>query len=312
MTDAQWTVQPGEAGQRLDKFLSAAERAGSRTRAATALERGKVIVNGADAGPADAARRLEAGDVVRLWVDRPGSSRARREAAAIGGLHILYEDDWLFVLDKPAGMLAVPLERRSTSLSAFDVLENRLRSQGKRRPFVVHRIDEDTSGLVVFARDATAQAHLKAQFRRREPERVYQAVVYGHPEPPEGTWRDYLVWDEKALIQKQTHARDPKAKEAVSAYRVLEEFREASLIAVWLETGKRNQIRLQARLRGHTLIGERRYVFGPDHLRPIDFPRHALHAWRLAFQHPRDGRDLRFEAPVPADMLDLLARLRRR
>jgi 23S rRNA pseudouridine1911/1915/1917 synthase len=307
----EWTVASGEAGQRLDKFLSAPERAGSRSRAAAALERGKVLVNGEETGPADAPRRLVTGDLVRLWMDRPGSSRARRESIAVGSVRILYEDDWLFVLDKPAGMLAVPLERRSTSLSAYEVLENHLRSQGKRRPFVVHRIDEDTSGLVVFARDAASQAHLKAQFRRREPQRIYRAVVYGHPEPREGTWRDFLVWDEKALIQKQTHARDPQATEAVSWYRVLETFRDASSIEVRLETGKRNQIRLQARLRGHTLVGERRYVYGPDQLRPIDFPRHALHAYRLAFDHPRDGRELRFEAPLPLDMADLLTRLRR-
>lgn len=301
----------GDAGQRLDKFLAAPERAGSRGKAATALERGKVLVNGEEATLADAARRLAAGDIVRVWMDRPGSSRTRREAIAIDKLRILYEDEALFVLDKPAGMLAVPLERRSTSLSAYEVLENHLRSQGKRRPLVVHRIDEDTSGLVVFARDAAAQAALKAQFRRREPQRIYRAIVYGHPEPEEGTWRDYLVWDDKALIQKQTHARDPQATEAVSDYRVLESFRDTSSIAVSLETGKRNQIRLQARLRGHTLVGERRYVYGPEHLRPIDFCRHALHAWRLAFEHPRDRRELRFEAPLPADMLDLLARLRR-
>jgi 23S rRNA pseudouridine1911/1915/1917 synthase len=311
MADSEWTVAAESAGQRLDKFLAASDRAGSRGRAATALERGKVLVNGSETGPADGARRLTAGDVVRLWMDRPGSSRTRRESVAIGTVRILYEDDWLFVLDKPAGMLAVPLERRSTSLSAYEVLENHLRSQGKRRPFVVHRIDEETSGLVVFARDPSSQAALKAQFRRREPQRVYRAVVYGHPEPAEGTWRDYLVWDEKALIQKQTHARDPLAKEAISHYAVLETFRDASLIDVQLETGKRNQIRLQARLRGHTLVGERRYVYGPGHLRPIDFPRHALHAYRLAFQHPHDGRELRFEAPLPSDLLDLLSRLRR-
>ena len=93
-------------------------------------------------------------------------------------------------------------------------------------------------------------------------------------------------------------------------YRVIEPFRDASLIEVKLHTGKRNQIRLQARLRGHTLVGERRYVFGPDELRPIEFPRQALHAYRLAFAHPRDGHPLRFEAPVPEDMKALVNRLR--
>jgi 23S rRNA pseudouridine1911/1915/1917 synthase len=92
---------------------------------------------------------------------------------------------------------------------------------------------------------------------------------------------------------------------------VLESFRDTSLIEVRLHTGKRNQIRLQARLRGHTMVGERRYVFGPEGLRPIEFPRQALHAFRLAFAHPRDGRAMRFEAPLPDDMKSLIARLRR-
>ena len=146
---------------------------------------------------------------------------------------------------------------------------------------------------------------MKDQFRRREPERVYWAVVYGHPQPPEGTWRDHLVWDSKALIQKRTHPGDAQGKEAISHYRVIESLPDASLLEVRLETGKRNQIRIQARLRGHTLVGEQRYVFGPESLRPIAFPRQALHAYRLSFRHPADGRPLSFEAPLPADLAGL-------
>lgn len=212
-------------------------------------------------------------------------------------------------MNKAAGILSVPLPRHQDAPSVYDHLERYLRSQ-RRRPFVVHRIDRDTSGLVVFAKDPRTQQALKKQFIRRDPERVYLAFVYGHPEPTRGTWRDHLVWDRKALIQKKTHPRDPQAAEAVCHYRVVEEFTDTSLIEVRLETGKRNQIRIQARLRGHTLVGERRYVFGPDALRPIDFPRQALHAQRLAFRHPVDGRELRFEAPMPEDLQQLVARLR--
>ena len=206
-------------------------------------------------------------------------------------------------------MLSVPLPRREDAPSVYDHLERYLRPQ-RRRPFVVHRIDRDTSGLVVFAKDPRTQQALKKQFIRRDPERVYLALVYGHPEPQRGTWRDHLVWDRKALIQKRTYPRDPQGTEAICHYRVVDAFRDTSLIEVRLETGKRNQIRLQARLRGHTLVGERRYVSGPDAVRPIDFPRQALHAQRLAFSHPVDGRELRFEAPLPADFDDLLLRLR--
>jgi 23S rRNA pseudouridine1911/1915/1917 synthase len=213
------------------------------------------------------------------------------------------------VVNKEAGLLSVPLPRKQDAPSVYDELERYLRSQ-RRRPFVVHRIDRDTSGLVVFAKDPRTQQTLKRQFIRRDPERVYLAVVYGHPAPKAGTWRDRLVWDTKALIQRRTHPRDPGGADAVCDYRVVEQFRDTALIEVRLDTGKRNQIRLQARLRGHTLVGERRYVYGPEALRPIEFPRQALHAYRLAFHHPADNRELRFEAPVPEDFRDLLVRLR--
>ena len=305
-----WTVDEPDAGTRLDKFLASPDRLGSRGKAAAALDRGKIFLNGAEATLADAARRLVSGDVIRVWMDRPGSSKPRLAPLEPGGLRIVYEDDWLMVLDKPPGLLAVPLARREEAASVYDHVEQRLRTRGKRRPLVVHRIDRDTSGLVVFAVNPRAQLRLKEQFRRREPERVYLAVVYGHPDPPAGTWRDYLVWDAAALIQKETHPRDPRAKEAIADYRVLESFEEAALVEVRLHTGKRNQIRLQARLRGHTLVGEQRYVYGPETLRPIPFPRQALHAWRLAFRHPDDDRALSFEAPLPDDLERLLARLR--
>ena len=301
-----------EAGGRLDKYLADPARLGSRARALAAIERGKVFVNDEEAGAADAGRRLEPGDRVRVWMDRPGSSRPRARARQIEEVTVVFEDEALLVVNKPAGLLAVPLERRAEAPSVFDRLEDHFRSRGKRKPLVVHRIDRDTSGLVVFAKTARAQEVLKEQFKRREPERVYLAVVYGHPSPAEGTWRDHLVWDTKALIQKETHPKDPRASEAISAYRVLETFTGAALIEVRLRTGRRNQIRIQARLRGHTLVGEQRYVYGPDDLRSIDFDRQALHAYRLSFLHPSDGRRLSFEAPPPADFAALLEQLRKK
>ena len=121
-----------------------------------------------------------------------------------------------------------------------------------------------------------------------------------------------LVWDKTSLIQRETHPGDPRGKEAVAPYRVMESFADTSLIEVRLHTGKRNQIRIQARLRGHTLVGEQRYIYGPADIRPIEFPRQALHAHRLVFRHPADGRELRFEAPLPEDLVELLTQLRRR
>jgi 23S rRNA pseudouridine1911/1915/1917 synthase len=312
MSRTEWSIGSDAVDHRLDKYLAAPDRLGSRARAVFALERGKVYLNDREATLADAGKRLALGDAVRIWMDRPGS--ARRRITAIGetrDLPILYEDDALVVLNKPAGLLAVPLPRRAQALSVFEELKSYLAKQpNRRRPLTVHRIDRDTSGLVVFAKSPAAQERLKGQFKRHQSERVYLAVVYGHPRPSTGTWRDHLVWDERALIQKETHPRDPRGKEAICQYKVIESLTGASLVEVTLVTGRRNQIRLQARLRGHTLVGERRYIYGPDKLRPISFPRQALHAFRLAFRHPVDNRELLFEAPIPEDLAALISRLR--
>jgi 23S rRNA pseudouridine1911/1915/1917 synthase len=309
-SNGEWIAGPDDVGVRLDKFLADSSRLGSRPKAASAIEHGKVFVNGRESSGRDAARRLTAGDVVRVWIDRPGSARRLRPIGDDRDLPIVFEDDAIVVLNKPARVLAVPLERRGDARSVFDDLKTYMRSRRQGRPLVVHRIDRDTSGLVVFAKNAATQQALKEQFKRHAPERVYQAIVYGRPQPPSGTWRDRLVWDEKALIQKETHPRDPRGKEAICRYRVVEPLRGATLLEITLVTGRRNQIRLQARLRGHMLVGEQRYVYGPDTLRTIAFPRQALHAARLVFRHPRDGREMRFEVPMPGDMTALVKRLK--
>lgn len=310
MSDSHWTIDEREAGGRLDRFLADPQRLGSRGRAVTALERGKILLNDHEMTLREASRRLAAGDVVRVWIDRPGSAKRRPRVGSSGPLDIVFEDDHLIVVNKPAGLLSVPLDGSHDVPSVAQHLEE-LKGGAKRRTFVVHRIDQDTSGLVMFARHPEAQHRLKAQFARHEPERVYLAVVYGHPAPQSGTWRDRLVWDDKAMIQKETHRRDPRGTDAICRYRVVESFEHTSLIEVRLETGRRNQIRIQARLRGHTLVGEERYVYGPEILRPIDFGRQALHAARLTVRHPASGDAMTFEAPLPRDFHDLLSRLRR-
>lgn len=308
--DSEWVIGAPDVGVRLDRFLAEAGRLGSRSRAASALERGQVLINGAGSCARDGSRRLAEGDVVRLWLDRPGSARSRL-GTIDDVLRIVFEDEALLVVDKPAGVLAVPLDHHRGPASAYERIEDRLRSHGKRRPFTVHRIDRDTSGLVVFAKHAAARAALQAQFRRREPERVYLAVVHGRPEPPAGTWRDHLTWDEGAGLQKPARRGGARATEAISDYRVTETFRDAALVEVRLVTGKQHQIRAQACLHGHTLVGEPRYIGEEARRQPIAHPRQALHAHRLAVRHPQDGRALRFEAPLPADLRELIARLRR-
>lgn len=309
MSGSRWVVDVDDGGLRLDKFL--AERLGSRSRAAAALQRGKVFVNEAEADQSDASRALRAGDSIRFWNDRPGSSRPKgRRGARAGELAIVHEDAALIVINKPAGLLTVPLERQEDAPSVQDQLVSYFRSKGKRRPFVVHRIDRDTSGLVAFAKRPDAYAHLRDQFRRHEPDRIYLAIVYGHVSPVAGRWQDQLVWDQRALIQKETHPKDPQGQPAICDYRVLEELRDSTLLEVQLLTGRRNQIRLQARLRGHMLVGEQRYTYGNQEISHIPFSRQALHAWRLALTHPDSGERLEFEAPLHPDMATLLDNLR--
>ena len=308
----EWRVAHDADGVRLDKFLADAGRLGSRGRAAEALERGKIYLNDVEVGLSDRGRRLSPGDLVRAWLDRPGSAKRQPRLGVTNDLDVVYEDDVMIVVNKPPGILSVPLERRPDAISVLDLIERRFRSHGRRRAYPVHRIDQNTSGLVVFAKTEPAQRTLKDQFKRREPTRIYWAVVYGTPDPPAGTWRDDLVWDEKALIQKPAHPRDPRRQQALSRYKVVESFDDASLIEVSLETGRRNQIRIQARLRGHTLVGEARYIYGSGSLRPIDFGRHALHARKLTLRHPIEARSMEFDVPPPADFLELLTRLRRR
>ena len=313
MTDQSWQVSQEEAGWRLDKWLAAAARLGSRSRALAAIERGKVFIDGAEQTVSETGRQLRAGETVRLWMDRPGTAQRRGSTPPrVSELEIIYEDEALLVIAKPAGLLTVPLARQPAEPSLLDKVEQYLRPQGKRRPLVVHRIDRDTSGLVVLAKTPPAQAALKEQFEKQEPERIYWAVVYGCPAPNAGTWRDFLVWDRDYLIQKRARPGYERAKKAISRYRVLEQYQEAALIEVSLVTGKRNQIRIQAALRGHPLVGERMYVRSPAPRPPIDFHRQALHAYRLGFRHPADDRPLSFEASLPDDFQALLGKLRSR
>lgn len=303
-------VAADEAGLRLDKFIAATGRLGSRSRAADALTKGRVFLNDVEVGIPDAARALALGDRVRVWADRPGSAQ-RKGPHRDEVLDIVYEDAAIIAVNKPAGLLTVPLERREHDPSVLSLLAASMKKRGARPPLVVHRIDRDTSGLVLFARTPSAQADLKAQFRRREPERAYWAVVHGRPSPDEGTWRDHLAWDGDALRQEETDEDDPRAAEAVSHYRVLERFREAALIEVRLVTGKRNQIRIQASLHGHPLVGERQYLDGAPARDAIPFDRQALHARRLNISHPVTGEFVNLECDPPADLARLIARLSR-
>lgn len=309
-SDTTHEVTPDDAGIRLDRWLAHADRLGSRSKAAEALERGRIFLDGVEQTPKQAGQIVIAGQKVRIWIDRPGSAhRARFRERSMGNLSILHEDDDLVVVDKPAGLLTVPRPAEPDDDTVIARLERALDPARRRRLFVAHRIDQGTSGLVVVARHTKALDHLKAQFLARTPERQYLAVVHGHPEPPRGTWRDRLLDDPKVRITRRA-ADDEPYKEAVSNYVVTERFVEASLVAVGLVTGRRNQIRIQASVRNHPLVGETLYV-AEDFESDIPFARPALHAAHLGFIHPRTDEPVEFDAPLPADLQKLIAQLSR-
>jgi 23S rRNA pseudouridine1911/1915/1917 synthase len=311
----EWVVSENEAGTRLDLWLVRCAEGGSRRRVAEWLARGKVYLAGQAVDTAAAAHRLTAGERVGVWLDRPGSatSAARSVVPMRHLLHVVYGDAAIIVVNKPPGLLVDPLpDGRATEVTVLDLLRDHVRREARGGLYVVHRIDRDTSGLVLLARTAAASQALKDQFEAHAPERVYQAVVLGRPLPASGTWRDHLSWDASTFRQRRAHATDARAKEAVAQYIVREQFAAAAQIEVSLVTGKRNQIRVQAALRGHPLLGEHQYRFDappePKGMPTLD--RHALHAWRLGFVHPVSAERVSFTAPLPDDLQRLLEELR--
>lgn len=314
----EWTVSEPDQGCRLDAWLARRPELASRGRAREAIERGKVFLNGIEVTLASAGTRLASGDRLGLWMDRPGSARtpAREVVQARHDWQVVFEDEALLVVDKRPGRLVEPLPGEGGEVTLLDMARDHLRGRSRVQPFVVHRIDRDTSGLVLFALTSEARDRLKAQFERRTPERRYVAVVHGKVAPPRGTWRDRLRWDKERLIQVPVTAQRPEAGgsargpglEAIAHFEVVRQGSHAAVLEVRLVTGKRNQIRVQAGVRGHPLVGERIYVFGyrPSPGAP-SLDRQALHAALLEVRHPLDGRPVRFEAPVPDDLRRLMA-----
>jgi 23S rRNA pseudouridine1911/1915/1917 synthase len=311
----EWVVSDSDAGTRLDLWLVRCAEGGSRRRVAEWLARGKVYLDGRPVDAAAAAHRVVAGQRVGVWLDRPGSATAsdRSVVPLRHLLRLVYSDAAILVVDKPPGLLVDPLpEGRAAEVTVLDLLRDHVRREARTGLYVVHRIDRETSGLVLLARTAAAGDVLKDQFEAHAPERVYQAVVLGHPAPASGTWRDRLSWDASTFRQRRAHGSDARAKEAIAQYTVREQFAFAALVEVALLTGKRNQIRVQAALRGHPLLGEHQYRFAapPEPPGMPSLERHALHAWRLGFVHPVTAQPVSFTAPLPDDLVRLLGDLR--
>lgn len=305
MAQAVRTVEAGEqdAGRTVQRLMH--DHLGvSNAEAKGLIASGCVARNRRTVSKPD--ERVSAGDRVDVAAEAGRKYSAAAQAPRGGaGWRVVHEDDDLIVVDKEPGLLTVP-----TTAPVGDSLEELLlasyRKRGHKRPalYVVHRIDRFTSGLVVFARNHPAAMGLRRQFKERTPERIYLAVAEGKVEPERGRLTHSLGENPKSL-KVHVVAKASEGRPASLRYRVLERFPHATLLEVTLETGRRNQIRVQLAAEGHPLVGD--FSYGHPSLL---IGRVALHAHRLAFDTPRGQKRLQLESPVPPDFKKLLARLK--
>jgi 23S rRNA pseudouridine1911/1915/1917 synthase len=307
-------VDPQDAGERLDRVLAARLGGLSRTRLKQLIQEGRV---GGEGGTIlDPSLRVKPGQVFTVDIPPAVEDVPRPQAMA---LDIRYEDEQLLVLDKPAGLVVHPAPGNPDG-----TLVNALLAHcgavlpgigGVKRPGIVHRLDKDTSGLMVVAKTDLAHTRLSADFAARRIERAYWGLVWGVPFPRDGEITGN-IGRSSANRQKMAVVRSG-GKEAVTRYRVLKVFgNAAALVECRLATGRTHQIRVHMSEKGHPLIGDPVYGGGATRRRRAEsssaravaasFPRQALHAYLLGFDHPATGAHLRFESVMPNDMQQLL------
>ena len=301
-----------DGGQRLDKAL--AEASGlSRERVKTLLGEGRVTLDGQPV--AQASLKSAVGTAFAMAVPATVASEA---AAQDIPLAVVFEDADLIVVDKPAGLVVHPAAGNLDG-TLVNALLHHCAGQlsgigGVARPGIVHRIDKDTSGLLVVAKTDVAHEGLARQFADHTIERVYLAVTGGYPLPPAGTVTG-AVARSHANRKKMAVVSDARGKHAVTHYKTLERLgADAALVECRLETGRTHQVRVHLASIGHALLGDPVYGRAPSRLRPLltrlGFARQALHAAVLGFVHPVSGQFQRFESPLPDDLRELLVELR--
>jgi 23S rRNA pseudouridine1911/1915/1917 synthase len=317
VTLLRFVLGPEVERERIDKVLARLCPGTSRATLQRWMEDGLVRVDGNPCRPSDRAR---VGSVVEV---QPGSAPPSAAAPDPGvRFSVLYEDDELIVVDKPAGLVVHParghwqgtLVNGLLARPGFERAGSDARDPaGALRPGIVHRIDKDTSGVLVVAKTETAREHLKSQLARHSVERRYLAITVGTPEP--GTIRTAYGRDPRSRIRFTSRVREGKT--AITEIGVLERFRggRAALVECRLRTGRTHQIRVHLSERAGTpLLADTLYSRGavPAELEPIQgaLGRQALHASVLGFQHPRTEETLRFETPLPKDMQQAIESLR--
>ena len=307
---AQRFVAAAEAtGERLDQYLARQVGGVSRSQLARQIGEGAVTVNDVAGTP---SRKLRPGDVI-VW--SPPAPVATEIAAEAIPLVIVHEDQWLVVIDKPAGLVVHPApgHEAGTLVNALLAHCHDLRGiGGELRPGIVHRIDKDTSGLLVVAKDDATMAALGAAFKAHTVERVYDALVAG--KPPGAGGRIDTLYGRDPVARKKFSSRVRAGKRAVTNWLAVERFPGAARIEARLETGRTHQVRVHMAALGCPLLADKTYGKPPRDpaVRAVaeTLGRQALHARSLAFVHPATGKRLVFTSALPPDMDQALAALR--
>ena len=294
---AEFTVGAAEAGARLDVVLAA--RAGlSRAAAQRLLAGGEVTVDGRPARKRDVVR---AGQVVRYPVPEAGPSPLAPEPVPFT---VVYEDPWLLVVDKPAGVVVHPAPGHEHGTLVHGLLALGVAGGHERRPGIVHRLDRDTSGLLLVARRDDAYASLVAALARRDVHRSYLALLHGELPQDAGTVDAPIGRHPRDRSRMSLLA--PDARRAVTHFRVVARGGGHTLVRVSLETGRTHQIRVHFAGLGYPVVGDLTYGRRP---RPAGLARHLLHACRLTFPHPADGREVTCVSPLPPEFAAVVAGL---
>ena len=314
-------ADPGQGLLRIDKFLVDRMKHVSRSRIQTAAESGFIRVNGK---PVKSNYRVKPLDVVTLVLANPP-----REFELLPEnipLNVVYEDDAVLVIDKPAGLVVHPGVGNWTGTLVNALIyhfKNLPNPSDDPRPGLVHRIDKDTSGLMVIAKTEYAMTHLARQFFEKTSGRTYEALVWGDLAEDKGTIEGNIGRDPRDRKRQAIYADASQGKPAITHYEVLERFGPVTRVACVLETGRTHQIRVHMKYIGHPLFADATYggdqvlrgsntakykQFVQNNLTALN--RQALHARTLSFEHPVTKKRMEFEAPLPADMAHLLERWR--
>jgi 23S rRNA pseudouridine1911/1915/1917 synthase len=319
----RFEADPGQSPLRIDKFLFNRLEGTSRTRIQGAAGAGNIEVNGT---AVKSNYKVKPGDIIRILLPQP--PRDTEILAEDIPLDIVWEDDHLLVVNKKAGMVVHPgygnYDGTLINALMWHLRDLPLFSKGEVRPGLVHRIDKNTSGLLVIAKSEHALAHLARQFYDHSAGRRYTALIWGSPEEDEGSVTGHIGRSLRNRTVMQVFPDGSEGKPAVTHYRVLERLGYVTLIECRLETGRTHQIRVHMSWIGHPLFNDAEYG-GNQILKGTTFtkyqqfirncfntlPRQALHARYLSFTHPVTGERLEFDSPMPADMEEVTERWRR-